>query len=255
LFILIIAIAVAAVFLLFNSGKLPGIGNADRTQVIKIGYSQYPYPPLHYYIGDELTGFDIELAQKAADIMRVKIEFVPIDWQKNTDTLVSGEVDMLWGGLERASLDENLAAFTKPYLRSDIILLMNEDRNYEKFEDLQGLSVCALNFTPAFHYLKVYDRDVIKSKRAFTPPDYQELMDSLSSGEFDCMITDTSFASFFRHANKSDTYRMSETLIGSNYAVAVRAGDTELLNRLQAALDELESDGSIEALKEKWIAD
>ncbi|MCL1983391.1 MAG: transporter substrate-binding domain-containing protein [Clostridiales bacterium] len=249
-----------AAVVVFSTVFLAGCGSTDDGQIskelpiLKAGYSQYPYPPLHYSDSNgELVGFDIDLAREAADIMNVEIEFVPINWAEGVEALESGDVDMLWGGLERASLDEHKVKFTKSYLRSNIVLLMNVDRDYAEFKDLQGLSVCALNFTAAFNYLKVYNRDVIKSQRSFTPPEYQNLMDSLSSGEFDCMITDTSFASFFLKEHRGETYKMSDTVMGSNYAVAVRIDDTELFDQLQAALDELEADGTIDSLSEKWV--
>ena len=248
----VLAVAIASVFCYQFF-----INNADKEGVyplVKIGYSSFPYPPLHYYDEDkELTGFDVGLARAAAEIMRVEPEFVPIDWSKSAELLLSGEVDMLWGGLERASLDEKVIKFTKSYLRSNIVLLMPEDRDYEKFEDLEGLSICALNFTPAYNYLRVYNRDVIKSKRSFTPPEYQSLMGALSTGEFDCMITDTSFAAFFLKANPGEAVKMSDTVIGSNYAVAVRADDKKLFDLLQGALDELEAGGVINSLRDRWI--
>ena len=107
-----------------------GWKGADR-QVIKIGYSMYPYPPLHYYNADgELIGFDIDLAREAAILMDTEIQFVPINWSDNLELLEVGDVDLLWGGLERASLDDSIVKFTKSYLRSDIVLLMSEDRDY-----------------------------------------------------------------------------------------------------------------------------
>ena len=220
---------------------------------IRIGYSSFSYPPLHYYDREkELIGFDIELAKAAGEIMNARIEFVPIDWSNRSEALESGEVDMLWGGLERASLDERKIKFTKSYLRSNIVLLMNDDRDYAEFRDLQGLDVCALNFTPAFYYLQSYNRDVIKSRRSFTPPNYQELFGRISSGEFDCMITDASFASFYQKASETQ-YKISDVLLVSNYAVAVKIENAKLFDVLQSALDQLEADGTIANLRDKWI--
>ena len=221
---------------------------------LKIGYSRYPYPPLHYNDDNkELIGFDIDLAIAAMDLMKTTAEFVAIDWTNRAEALESGEVDILWGGLERASLNESKLKFTKSYLRSNIVLLMNPDRDYRKWEDLQGLNVCALNFTPAFYYLQVYNRDVIKSRRSYTPPEYQPLLTALSTGEFDCLITDTSFASFLLKTTGSD-YKMSDTVMGSNYAAAVRIEDTDLFDALQEALNTLDENGTIRLLTEKWIS-
>jgi len=251
--ILLTCFIVIAVFLALILGPLSGILNKNEPIQIVIGHSKYDYPPLHYIVNDELVGFDIELAQAVAEIINAEIEFVPIDWGKKAEMLESGEVDLLWGGLELASLDGKRVAFSSPYLHSAIVLLMLEDRDYEEFADLQGLNVCALNFTAAFDYFNVYNRDVIKSKRSFTPPEYQSLLESLSSGDFDCLITDTSFASFFLRVNNNASYRMSSPLISSNYAVGVRIDDTELYELLQDALEQLRADGTIDRLTEKWI--
>ena len=228
----------------------------DDSKPLKIGYSNYPYPPLHYYDDKrQLMGFDIDLARAAAEIMGAEIEFVPINWYENEDMLISKEVDMLWGGLETNSLDSAKIKFTSPYLSSDIILLMKEDRNYKKPEDLQGLNVCALNYTPAYFYLRDNRAELIKSARSSTPPEYENLSLFMSTGESDCMITDTSFASFFKKQNNDISYKTSAPVKESDYAVAVRAKDRKLLTRLQSALSALEADGTVDRLKAKWIGD
>ena len=246
-------LVLALCFLVFatNIFGLNLFGSSQAEYII--GYSSFPYPPMHDT--DEngrLVGLDIDIANAAAEIMGVKFTFVPISWSQREELLVSGEVDMLWGGLERATLDPATVSFTSSYLRADIILLMMPDRDYEQFQDLQGLNVCALNFTPAFDYLKVYDRDVIKSRRTFTPPYYTELRNALISEEFDVMITDINFAEFYKNHTTTE-YRCTEPLISSNYAVALRASDTKTLDRLQEALDELSSNGTITTLRTQWI--
>ena len=254
--IIVVVVAIGGALVAMSSGWIPDVFGIFRAEQLhlRVGYSKYPYPPLHYYGTEgDLIGFDIELAKAAAEIMNAEIEFVPIDWTYREDLLVSGEVDMLWGGLERATLDPKKVEFTRSYLRSNIVFVMNDDRDYSAFEDLEDLSICALNFTPAFYYLRVYDRDVIMSSRTFTPPEYRDLFSSLLSGEYDCMIADTSFASFYNRATEVD-FKVSDTVLASNYAVAVRVEDTDLFSKLQTALDQLETDGTIAILRDKWIA-
>ena len=250
---LVIVLAIAVCVLVFAT-NIFGLNLFGSSQVeYTIGYSSFPYPPMHDIdINGQLVGLDIDIANAAAELMDAKFTFVPISWSQKEELLVSGEVDMLWGGLERATLDPSTVVFTSSYLRADIVLLMMPDRDYEQFQDLQGLNVCALNFTPAFDYLKVYDRDVIKSRRTFTPPYYSELQNSLTSGEFDVMITDINFAEFYIDYTNTE-YRRSEPLISSNYAVALRVDDTATLNKLQSALDELTANGTITQLRTQWI--
>ena len=247
----VVVIAAASVTLL-TTGILSSIFGPKHITV-RVGYSSYAYPPLHFRNSDGvLVGLDIDLARAAGELMNATMEFVPIDWSNREELLVSGEIDVLWGGLERASLDTQKVAFTRSYLQSNIILLMEADRDYAQFDDLNGLSVCALNFTPAFYYMQVLNRDIIKSRRSFSPPEYVELLGTLSSQEYDCMITDVSFASFFIQATGGE-YRSSEPLMGSSYAVGVSVENKALFDKLQSALDHLVSSGEVNRLRDRWI--
>jgi len=247
-----IIVAVVVLCYLFIWGPFATNSSDDPIQ-IKVGHSRFEYPPLHFYSNNELTGFDVELARAVAEIINAELEFVPIDWTRREELLESGEIDVLWGGLEQGSLDRDKVAFTKSYLQSSIVLLMPADRDYAALEDLQGLHVCALNYTAAFYYLQVYNRDVIKSQRSFTPPEYQSLNSAFLSGDYDAMITDTSFASFFLKSDVGESFKMSQPVIGVSNAVGVRIDDTDLFSLIQDALDQLQSDGIIAALRSKWI--
>ena len=251
--IAVICFLIAAVVLCYLFFWGPFAKNSSEPIQLRIGHSKFEYPPLHFYSDNELTGFDVELALAVADIINAELEFVPIDWTRRVELLESGEIDVIWGGLEQASLDANIVRFTNSYLQSSIVLLMPENRDYTALEDLHGLNVCALNYTPAFYYFQVYNRDVIKSQRSFTPPEYQSLLSAFTSGEYDVMITDTSFASFFLKSSIGESYRMSQPVLSSSNATGVRVDDTELFDLIQDALEKLQSDGTIATLRAKWI--
>ncbi|MCL1975690.1 MAG: transporter substrate-binding domain-containing protein [Firmicutes bacterium] len=240
-----------------NSSDAISIEEIKDLLPIKIGYSSYPYPPLHYFednsLGDlQAIGFDIELAETVARTINAEIEFLQIDWSKKAEMLISGEVDMLWGGLAVDSLDETKVKFTKPYLQSNIVLVMDAEDDYSSLEDLHDLNICSLEFTPAADFFNFYDASIINSRQAFITPIYKQLFTAVSLGKYDCIITDVSFASFLCRITQHD-YKISETIIESSYAVAVRVEDEELFAKLQAALDELDANGTISRIAEKWI--
>ena len=224
-------------------------GRNEKT--IRIGYSRYDYPPFHYKDGgDQPVGFDMELAISAAEKMNVKFEFVQIDWSQKEELLMSKEVDILWGGLERSTLDENKVKFTASYLQSGIVFVMKDDRNYSTWQDLQGNNICVLNFTPAYDYFQAYNRNVIQSSLVSTPPEYERLLQTIN--EHDCLIADSGFAAFFVK-EIGNSYKISSNLISISFAAATRIEDTELFKSLQEALDGLKADGTIASLKKQWI--
>jgi len=56
--------------------------------------------------------------------------------------------------------------------------------------------------------------------------------------------------SFYQKASEIE-YKISDIVLASNYAVAVRAEDTKLFDSLQKALDQLEADGTKAILRDK----
>jgi polar amino acid transport system substrate-binding protein len=69
---------------------------ADGIKTLVVGFDQV-FPP-YGYIGEDgnFTGYDLELAKAAADIMGLEIVYQPISWDSKDLELDSGTIDCIW---------------------------------------------------------------------------------------------------------------------------------------------------------------
>jgi len=82
--------------------------------------------------------------------------------------------------------------------------------------------------------------------------DKPEMFDALIDGALDAVITDTPFAQY--NAKTTGKTRIAKVLTtGDLYGIAVKKGNTRLLEKINAALDELRKDGTYDRLYQKYF--
>ena len=89
-------IAICAVCLL-----LTGCGDCvDKTDKLVIGIDEDFAPISFRNERNELVGFEIDLAREACKRMCAEAEFKPIIWSNKREEILSGNLDMIWNGLD-----------------------------------------------------------------------------------------------------------------------------------------------------------
>ncbi|MFD2176613.1 transporter substrate-binding domain-containing protein [Veronia pacifica] len=74
----------------------------------------------------ELIGFEVDVAQKLADDMKVEVEFVPVSWDGIIPALVSGKFDVIISGMS-ITPERNLTVnFSDPYAFSGLKIIANK---------------------------------------------------------------------------------------------------------------------------------
>jgi polar amino acid transport system substrate-binding protein len=73
----------------------------------------------------EWTGFEIEVARRLADDLKVKVEFVPTAWSGIIPALLTGKFDILIGGMSIRPDRSQKVNFTIPYYSTGTALVAN----------------------------------------------------------------------------------------------------------------------------------
>ena len=81
-----------------------------------------------------------------------------------------------------------------------------------------------------------------------------DAIQSLKQGKVDCVVIDRLPAEAFVELN-SDLSILDEEFTNEDYAIAVAKGNTELLDKINAALDQLEKDGTLQKIIDNYIGD
>lgn len=212
------------------------------------------FPPMGFRDeNNEMTGFDIELAKAAAEKMGVEIEFQPIDWSSKELELNADKVDLLWNGLTITEERKENMEFTNPYLENKQVIMVKNDSPVATKADLAGKNigiqkessaVDAVNSDPIAAELNLneYENNVL----AFT---------DLEIGRVDAVVVDEIVAKYYI-ANNETNFKLLEDNFGDEvYGIAAKKGNTELIDKLQAALDEISADGTATEISNKWFGD
>lgn len=203
---------------------------------------------------NELTGFDIEYAEAAAEHMGMEVKFQPIDWKTKETELSSGRIDLIWNGYTITDERKEKVLFTKPYLSNAQVVVTKADADIEKLDDLDGKIVGLQALSSAADALSANPvESKIKSISEYA--DNVLALTDLKIGRVDAVVIDEVVIDYYM-SQEEGTYKViGEELAPEEYGVGVKKGNEALLEKLQAALDEMNDDGTAEEISVKWFGE
>lgn len=248
--------ALAAATLLTACGKkreAPAAVAPVAAQTIVIGLDDN-FPPMGFRDDKgELVGFDIDLAREAGKRIGAEVSFKPIDWNAKEAELNGKRVDVLWNGLTITEERKANILFTTPYLENHQIIVVTEKSPIKTKAQLAGKVVGVQDGSSA---VEAIEKDAAAAKAIKELKKFGDnvtaLMD-LSAGRLDALVVDEVVGRYYT-AKKPGEYRVLEENFGTeDYGVGTRKDDTELMAKLQKAMDEMKADGAAATISTKWF--
>lgn len=226
----------------------------EEKEVIIIGVDD-KFAPMGFRDEDnELTGFDIDYAKAAAEYMGVEVKFQPIDWKTKENEIQSDRIDLIWNGYTITPEREEKVDFTRPYLENAQVVAVLVDSDIESLADLEGEVIGLQALSSAMDALEanpIYEK--VASITEFA--DNVLALSDLKSGRVEAVVIDEVVIDYYM-AQEPDTFRvLDESLAPEQYGVGVKKGRTELLDRLQEALDKMNEDGTAGKISEQWFGE
>ena len=207
------------------------------------------YEPMDYQ--DEngnWTGFDAEFAQAVAEKLGVEAQFVEIDWDNKVFELNSKAIDCVWNGMTLTNEVVNSMNCSKPYVVNAQVLVMNKDKiaDYTTVESLKDLTFVAEAGSAGAAAI---------ADAGYTATEVSTQADALmevAAGAEDACVIDITMANAMtgEGTNYADlTYGLS--LTSEEYGIGFRK-DSDLTEKVNGIIDELNNDGTLPALAEKY---
>ena len=205
---------------------------------------------------NKLIGFDIDLANETAKRMGVTFKFKPIDWQNKREEITSGNVDIIWNGLDINDERKEYMLFSEPYMLDSQVLLVKKGNRHairsekdlvDKIAGVQAGSD-AENFVNTDAKLKAK----LKTLKAYDK--FWKAIDALKNDEIDVFLCDELVARYEMH-QQPDQFELIPVLNGvvTEMGIGFRKDDVELRDRVQKAFDEVVKDGTAKKISEKWF--
>lgn len=197
---------------------------------------------------DRYIGYEKEMVDALAAAMGRKPEFVPTDWESIVSTLQRGSFDIVVNGLEPTKDREQQISFSKPYYVFEQQLTVRKDEaRIHSIADCRDLHlvVGTLGNTAASRYLQ---KEGI-SFRGY--PDPVAAYRDLELKRIDGVLMDVPMEMYYARSNAGLKPAGAAFLRGT-YNIGLRKGDEALKAQVNAALDKIILDGTLERILRKW---
>lgn len=214
------------------------------------------FQPYEYYDGDEIIGIDVEIAGAIAEKLGMELEVIDVEFDSIIPGVMSGKYDI--GAAGMTVTDERLEQvnFTDSYATGVQVVIVNEDSPITSIDNLfdesvEGLLVGTQTGTTGFLYA-TWD---IEEAELGTVKSFQKTTDAaqaLVNKQIDCILLDNEPAKAIVNNNKGLKILESQYAV-EDYAIAIKKENTELLDKVNAALNELIADGTVKTIVDKYI--
>ena len=224
-------------------------------ETLKMG-TNAAFPPYEFYSDEtgEIIGIDAEVAALICEKLGCELEIVDMDFDALIPAITNGKVDFAMAGMTVTEERQQSVDFTTSYATGVQVVIVKEDSAIASVDDLfaEGAShkIGVQQGTTGDLYC-TWD---LEDNGLATIERYKSGTDAvlaLTSGKVDCVVIDNEPAKNYVAANEGLKILDTE-YITENYAIALNKG-SELTEKINAALEELIADGSVQAVIDQYI--
>lgn len=195
---------------------------------------------------DRYIGYEKEMVDALAAAMNRRAEFVPSDWETLVSALQRRSFDVIVNGLEPTGDRAQQIIFSKPYYIFQLQLTVRrEEDRINSLDDCQNRLVGTLGNTAASRLLQQQRIPF----RSYADPvgAYRDL----ELKRLDAVVMDVPAEAFYARSNPK-LKRAGSPFTRGLYVIGLRKGDEALKAEIDAAIDQIISDGKLETILRKW---
>jgi len=216
----------------------------------------FDFPPFAFKSDSGYTGFDIELGEAIGREMGAKVEWVPtsFDMKVYAAALEDKKADAILSALTITASRKNDFAFTIPYFRTTLgIAAVNKLKvsallQYRK-RKFEGSKVGVMKGTTG----EIWARKNLKADLIL----YDSAVDmarNLWEKNLKAILIDEELLNYIVSCFPYDFAVISRDLNHEVYGIAVKKGNDELLQDLNAALKKVDDSGTYKEIYNRWFA-
>lgn len=236
------------------------------------------FPPYEYKEGDNFAGIDVEIATEIAKKLGMELQIADVEFGSIIGGVSTGKYDIGMAGMTVTDERKQSVNFSNTYATGIQVIIVKDGSPITSLDDIfvfdengdptalknTGVKVGVQQDTTG----DIYSSDAIKkwgfndlaedgsatTDRVVRFKTGAEAVAALKNDNIDMVIIDNEPAKSFVAANEG-----IHILAGDNeyaiedYAICVSKENTELLEKINKALDELKADGTIDRIINKYI--
>jgi len=251
----IIALVLLMATLVTGALVLTSCGGNEEELIIGITY----FAPMNYKDANgNLIGFETEFAEAVCKELGMKPKFQEIDWEAKETELNGKTIDCIWNGMTITEESAANMAISTPYMKNKQVLVVKTARlaEFTASSDLTGKSLVAEKKS-AGEAVAAEDPYLSKANLTAVTSMANALME-VKSGTADACVIDyvTALGSIGEGTDYEDISIVTDLSFGEEeqYGIAFRKGeaDAQLVKDVNAAIDKLAKNGTLENIAKKY---
>lgn len=210
----------------------------NENQIVMV--TEAGFAPYEYYENGEIVGVDIDIAKEIANYLGKELVVKDVAFDSIVNEINSGKAS--FGAAGMSITPERLLEvdFSIEYVVSNQVVMVRDDSDITK-DKINGKKIAVQLGSVADSYAeKNYkDSEIVRQKK------YLSMVEDLKAKKVDLIIMDNLPAMEIVKEN-SGLKILDGYLFSDSYGIAVKKGNTELLNDINTVLRRLMDEGKIE---------
>ncbi len=209
------------------------------------------FPPYESVDGEDIVGIDVDIANAIAEKLGKTLQIEDVDFDSIVAGVQQGKYDFGMAGMTVTEERKQNVNFSDPYANAVQSVIVTEDSAITTVDDITSDTKIGVQqgTTGDIYASDDYGEDAVTKYKS--GPD---AVQALLTGKVDCVIIDNEPAKAYVEAN--DGLKILDTAYAEEeYAIAIAKDNTELLDEINAALQELKDDGTIDSIIANYISE
>ena len=238
-----------ALILVMGVLALTGCGSKSSNKIV-FG-TNAEFPPFEYIstngVIDGYDGIDMAIASKIGEISGKDIEIANMEFDSLLVAIQNGQIDAAIAGMTATEERAKTVDFSTPYYTATQVMVVKEGSDIKTAADMEGKAIAVVQGYTGETVVK----DLGYQYEAFKKG--TECILELVNGKCDVVVIDSATAKDFVGDNEGLVIVEDPSAFESEeYAIAVKKGNTELLNTINEAIDKMLADGTISEFAAKY---
>ena len=227
------------------------VADVADEKVIVMATNAY-FQPYEYYDGDKIVGIDAEIAAAIAEKLGMTLQISDMEFGSIITAVMEGKADFGMAGMTVTEERLQSINFSSSYANGVQSIIVKEGSAIKSVDDLYAEGVTYKVGVQLATTGDIYSSDDFGDENVMRYPNGNEAVIALANGDVDCVIIDNEPAKALVVENAGLTI-LDTSYADEDYAICVAKENTELLEKINVAIDELTADGTIDAIVAKYI--
>lgn len=237
--IALLLVAVLAVALVSCGG--------NKADVVTMG-TNAAFEPFEFIEGDKIVGIDAEIGAAIAEKLGKELSINDMEFESLLGALSTDKVDFVAAGMTANDERRKSVDFSETYYTATQGIIVAEDSDIKGIDDILDKRVGAITgYTGEVICSETYQiKDMLTFKRGV------DAVMELKNGKLDAVVIDLQPAKMFVDKNEGLKVIEDPSFEAEEYAIAVKKGNTELLEKVNEVIAELKATGKLDEIINKY---